>query len=85
MEGIGRTLYFLGADMADKDEEPGLWVTVLKLVLIATAFIGGTGLVLWYLDKGQVAAQPGPGSGAGTGVGSTGWGIVGDSPLRPKR
>jgi hypothetical protein len=71
--------------MTDKDEEPRLWVTVLKLVVIAVVLIGGTGLALWYADQRQVAEMPGLGSGAGSGSGSTGWGIVGDSPLRPHR
>jgi hypothetical protein len=71
--------------MKNSDEEPKLWVTVLKLVIGLVILVGGTGLVLHYADNMQVQEQPGPGSGAGTGLGSTGWGIVGDSPLRPKR
>jgi hypothetical protein len=47
--------------------------------------VGGTGLALWYVDKGQQNELPALGTGAGSGFGSTGWGIVGDSPLRPKR
>jgi hypothetical protein len=69
----------------NKDEEPKLWVTVLKLVVIAVVLIGGTGFALWYVDQVQVSQQPGLGSGAGSGSGSKGWGIVGDSPLRPNR
>ncbi len=71
--------------MANKDEEPKLWVTVLKLLAIAVVFIGGTGLALWYADQLQAQQQPALGSGAGSGNGSSGWGIVGDSPLRNKR
>ena len=71
--------------MKNADEESKLWVTVLKLVIGLVILVGGTGFALWYVDKMQVQEQPGLGSGAGTGLGSTGWGIVGDSPLRPKR
>jgi hypothetical protein len=68
-----------------QEEEPRLWVTVLKLVIGFVILVGGTGLALWYVDQKQVNEQPPVGSSAGTGLGSTGWGIVGDSPLRPKR
>jgi hypothetical protein len=71
--------------MKNKDEEPKLWITVLKLVIGLVVIIGGTGMVLSYLDKVQVNDMPGLGTGAGSGLGSTGWGIVGDSPLRPNR
>jgi hypothetical protein len=71
--------------MKKTDEEPKLWVTVLKLVLGLVILVGGTGFALWYVDKMQVLEQPALGTSAGTGLGSTGWGIVGDSPLRPKR
>ena len=67
--------------MKNDDEEPPVWVTVLKLVAIAVVLIGGTGLALWYVDQEQSRNQPVQGSGNG----STGWGIVGDSPLRPNR
>jgi len=76
---------YRGADMTDKDDEPPLWVTVLKLLAIAVVLIGGTGLALWYVDQMQARDLPALGSSAGTGNGSTGWGIVGDSPLRSKR
>ena len=68
-----------------QEEEPRLWVTVLKLAIGFVILVGGTGLALWYVDQKQVNEQPPVGSSAGTGLGSTGWGIVGDSPLRPKR
>jgi hypothetical protein len=71
--------------MKKDDEEPKLWVTVVKLLAIAVALIGGTGLALWYVDQMQVQQQPGLGSGAGSGLGSSGWGIVGDSPLKNRR
>jgi hypothetical protein len=71
--------------MAKNDDEPRLWVTVLKLVIGFFILVGGTGLALWYVDKSQENELPALGTGAGSGVGSTGWGIVGDSPLRPNR
>jgi hypothetical protein len=71
--------------MSDRDDEPKLWVTVLKLAIGFVIIVGATGLALWYVDKGQENTLPPLGSGAGSGVGSTGWGIVGDSPLRPNR
>jgi hypothetical protein len=68
--------------MKKQDDEPKLWVTVLKLLAIAVALIGGTGLALWYVDKMQVHDQP-----PGLSTGNTGpdWGIAGDSPLRNRR
>jgi hypothetical protein len=71
--------------MKNQDEDPKLWVTVLKLVLGLVVLVGGTGLALWYGDEIQMRDQPALGSGSGSGAGSTGWGIVGDSPLRPHR
>jgi hypothetical protein len=73
------------ACMKDEEKEPSLWLTVVKLLLIAVFLIGGTGLALWYVDQVQVREQPPLGSNAGTGEGSSGWGIVGDSPLRKNR
>ena len=67
--------------MKDDEEEPSVWVTVIKLLLIAVLIVGGTGLALWYVDKQQERAQPGLGSN----VGPPDWGIVGDSPLRKNR
>lgn len=62
----------------DDDDEPSVWVTVLKLVVGAIILIGGTGLALWYVDQVQESAKPGLGSG----MGSHDWGIVKDNPLR---
>ncbi len=67
------------------DDEASLWLTVAKLLLIAVVLIGGTGLALWYVDQEQERDQPPLGTSGGTGAGSTGWGIVGDSPLRKNR
>jgi hypothetical protein len=63
------------------DEEPNIWVTVLKLLIGAIILIGGTGLALWYVDQVQENAKPALGSGAG----QSGWGIVGDNPLKSRR
>ncbi|MES2951986.1 MAG: hypothetical protein V4858_25965 [Pseudomonadota bacterium] len=57
------------------DDEPRVWVTVIKLVVGLTVIIGGVGLALWYakdLDNGY--AKPG----------SEKWGISKDSPVRMK-
>ena len=65
--------------MSQKDEEPPLWLTVLKLVLVATVLIGGVGLALWWVDQKQrqntspADKPPDP------------WGIVNDSPIRFRR
>jgi hypothetical protein len=63
------------------DDEPPVWLTVLKLVVIAVVLIGGTGLALWYVDQQQALDQPG----MGTGNNSSDWGIKGDNPLRVNR
>ncbi len=68
--------------MKKNDDEPPLWVTVLKLVLIAVVVIGGTGLALWYVDQVQTRNQP---PGLSKGDNKFDWGIVTDSPLRPSR
>jgi hypothetical protein len=67
--------------MKNDDDEPTVWVTVLKLVVIAVVLIGGTGLALWYVDQWQSRSQPPPGSSSDV----SGWGIVHDDPLRPHR
>ncbi|NVO07380.1 MAG: hypothetical protein HXX19_16325 [Rhodoferax sp.] len=67
--------------MNEDNDEPKLWVTVLKLLAIAVALIGGTGLALWYVDKMQVHDQP---PGLSTGPVKPDWGIAGDSPLRKR-
>lgn len=59
-----------------KDDEPKVWVTALKLILIAAALIGGVGLALWYA-KDMETGTPEPAKDQ--------WGISHDSPLRMKR
>lgn len=61
-----------------KDEEPKLWVTVLKLFVGAVVIIGGVGLVLNWALKLEQSSAPDQGS-------IKGWGISSDSPLRSKR
>ena len=67
--------------MPQKKETP-LWWTALKLVLLAVALIGGTGLALWYAAEHQ-KLQLDPAVAPVTSGSS--WGIAGDSPLKPKR
>jgi hypothetical protein len=69
--------------MKDKqDDEPSVWVTAIKLVLLAVVLIGGTGLALWYVDQEQSLDQM---PGLSSGYNKPDWGIVSDSPLKGKR
>lgn len=61
-----------------KDDEPKLWVTVLKLFIGAVVIIGGVGLVLNWALKLEQSNAPDQSS-------VKGWGISSDSPLRSKR
>lgn len=61
-----------------KDDEPKLWVTVLKLVAGAVVLIGGVGVVLWLASKAET-------SNTGVPQSNTGWGISTDSPIRSNR
>lgn len=59
------------------DDEPSVWVTVLKLVVGAIIIIGATGMALWYVSKTQeqhVYRDP-------ASAGSNDWGIANDSPI----
>lgn len=65
--------------MSKKDEEPPLWWTVTKLVVIAAILIGGVGYVLVWVDEqqskdGSPAIKP-----------ADPWGIARDSPLHFRR
>ncbi len=58
------------------DDEPKVWVTVLKLIAGLVVIIGGVGLALWYdkdMDNGQ--KLPAPDS----------WGISKYSPVNMRR
>jgi hypothetical protein len=72
-------------------KEPKTWVTIIKLLAIATALIGGVGLALWLASQGsggspalQQAIEAARAAGH-TEKPSNSWGIVTDSPLRPAR
>jgi hypothetical protein len=62
----------------EKEKEPKLWVTVLKLVIGAIIFAGIVALGLYYTAEfnsyAPPAASPAPD-----------WGISTDSPIRNKR
>jgi hypothetical protein len=61
-----------------KNNEPKLWVTVLKLVAGAAILIGGVGGALWLASKSEKTDTGVPQS-------NTGWGISTDSPIRSNR
>lgn len=65
--------------MSRKDDEPPLWLTLLKLILVAAVLIGGVGLMLWWADKNQ-SLDPSPAVKP-----SDPWGIVNDSPINYRR
>ena len=58
------------------DDEPKIWVTLLKLAVGAIVIIGGTGLALWYVNEEQTSAGRDPATSA-----KTDWGISTDSPI----
>ena len=64
-----------------KEKESPLWLTLLKLVVLAVALIGGTGFILWYVAQHQNLPDPA----VAPVTPSSSWGIVSDSPLKPKR
>lgn len=57
-----------------RDEEPKLWVTVLKLSIGLAVIIGGVGLALNYAEKHQEEMPTPPPQ--------SNWGIFSDSPIR---
>lgn len=65
--------------MSQNNDEPPLWLTIVKLVVVAVALIGGVGLALWWVNEEQ-SKRPSP---AVKPVDS--WGIVNDSPIRFRR
>ena len=62
----------------EKEEEPKLWVTVLKLVIGAIVFIGVVGVLLYYTAEFNTYAPPDKPP-------APDWGITTDSPIRNKR
>lgn len=65
--------------MRKDDEDPPLWLTILKLVVGAVILIGGVGYALWYVDQEQ-SKNPSP---AIKPIDS--WGITNDNPIRFRR
>jgi len=63
----------------DDDEKKPVWLTILKLVVIASVLIGGVALALWYAGDLQQNATPAAVTRPGD------WGIANDSPVRSKR
>lgn len=66
--------------MKDKDEEPSVWVTALKLVLGGAVFIGVVGFALWYAVE-MVGAED---LSKPPETVERSWGIVNDNPARPR-
>jgi hypothetical protein len=62
-----------------KNNEPKVWVTVVKLVLGAVILIGGVGLALWFAARDEMQGT------APRASSSDSWGISHDSPTRMKR
>jgi len=62
----------------EKEKQPKLWVTVLKLVIGAIIFIALIGLGLYYTAKFNTYAPP-------DSAPSQDWGITTDSPIRSNR
>jgi len=60
-----------------EDDEPKVWVTVLKLVIGLIVIVGGVGLALWYAKDMDTGGPKPPAQDQ--------WGISHDSPLRMKR
>lgn len=75
----------------DEDEEPKVWVTLIKLVAGAVVIIAGVGLALWWAAQRPVyspALEQAKEAARATNPKSTStdsWGIVNDSPIRNKR
>ena len=75
-----------------QDDEPAVWVTVIKLLTGAVVIIGGVGLALWWaaqgpvnslaLEQAKAAAQISSPSKSSSG---NSWGIANDSPIRNNR
>ena len=74
-----------------QDDEPAVWVTVIKLVIGAVVLIGGVGLVLWFAAQGPVhspaleQAKEAARATAPKSTPSNSWGIANDSPIRNNR
>ena len=64
----------------EEEKKPNVWWLALKLVVVALVILGAVGLALWYAAHKQRFDDPNkpPDTPAKS------WGIVNDSPLRPK-
>ena len=59
------------------DDEPKVWVTVLKLILGLVVIVGGVGMALWYAKDMDNGGPPPPPADS--------WGISKDSPINMRR
>lgn len=62
------------------EKETPVWLTILKLIVLATVLIGGVGLALRWAGTRQESNAP-----PAVSAPSQSWGIAGDSPVRSKR
>jgi len=64
----------------EDEKKSNVWITALKLVALAVFIIGGVGAALWFAAHDQRFDEPNkpPNTPANS------WGIVNDSPIRPK-
>jgi uncharacterized membrane protein len=60
-----------------QEDEPKVWVIVVKLIVGALVLIGAVGGALMYAEQDEVATP--------TPLNGKSWGIAGDSPVRMKR
>jgi cytoskeletal protein RodZ len=75
-----------------QDDEPKVWVTVIKLLIGAVVLIGGVGLALWFAAQGPVhspaleqAKEEARATAPSKSSSGSSWGIATDSPIRNKR
>jgi multisubunit Na+/H+ antiporter MnhC subunit len=62
-----------------QDNEPKLWITLVKLVIGLVVIIGGVGLALWFVAQAEQSRLP------ETSSPDSSWGIANDSPIRRNR
>jgi len=58
------------------NNEPEVWVTVVKLIVGVVVIVGGVGLALWFALQVERNELPTPS------MPSQSWGIANDSPIR---
>ena len=75
-----------------QDDEPKVWVTVIKLVIGAVVLIGGVGLALWWAAQRPVyspaleqAKEDARAASPNKSTSDNSWGIANDSPIRNNR